>query len=131
MAEITVEDITPAEPAIETVPEVPEAVPEAEPVREPVTIQTSQGEVTFAAAPKKRGRPKGKGETEATESTARRICRAAALCRAPTTDRHRCSATTGLSCIYGHERDAEAGAAKRSLPRSLLWDDRVLKPCLV
>ncbi len=57
MAEITVEDITPAEPAIETVAEAEPVAEVAEPVREPVTIQTSQGEVTFAAAPQKRGRP--------------------------------------------------------------------------
>ncbi len=38
-----------------------EAPPESPPLeRQPVAFQTSQGEVSFAAAPKKRGRPKGK-----------------------------------------------------------------------
>ena len=70
MAEITVEEIDTqppvAEPVAEQVepvePVAPEPVaPEPEP-REPVAFQTSQGEVTFAAAPKKRGRPKGKAK---------------------------------------------------------------------
>ena len=64
MTEITVEDIDTQPPAIaEPVAEVAEPVAEvAEPVREPVAFQTTQGEVTFAAAPKKRGRPKGKAK---------------------------------------------------------------------
>ena len=40
-----------------------EAPPEPPPLeRQPVAFQTSQGEVSFAAAPKKRGRPKGKSK---------------------------------------------------------------------
>ena len=40
-----------------------EAVPPPEPLeRQPVAFQTSEGEVSFAAAPKKRGRPKGKAK---------------------------------------------------------------------
>ena len=40
-----------------------EAPPEPPPLeRQPVAFQTSQGEVSFAAAPKKRGRPKGKAK---------------------------------------------------------------------
>ena len=74
MAEISVENIEPEAPAEapeETPatelpePEQPEpeqpvpAPPELE--RQPVAFQTAQGEeVSFAAAPKKRGRPKGK-----------------------------------------------------------------------
>ena len=39
------------------------APPEPPPLeRQPVAFQTSQGEVSFAAAPKKRGRPKGKAK---------------------------------------------------------------------
>ena len=37
-------------------------VEEAPPEPVPVAFQTSQGEVSFAAAPKKRGRPKGKAK---------------------------------------------------------------------
>ncbi len=39
-----------------------EAPPEPPLERQPVAFQTSQGEVSFAAAPKKRGRPKGKAK---------------------------------------------------------------------
>ena len=68
MTEITVEDIdtqppTVAEPGeqVEQVAEPPEPPPlERQPT---VAFQTSQGEeVSFAAAPKKRGRPKGKAK---------------------------------------------------------------------
>ena len=79
MAEISVENIEPEAPAEapeETPatelpePEQPEpeqpvpAPPELE--RQPVAFQTAQGEeVSFAAAPKKRGRPKGKAKPKA------------------------------------------------------------------
>ena len=39
-----------------------EVPPEPPPLERAVAFQTSQGEVSFAAAPKKRGRPKGKAK---------------------------------------------------------------------
>ena len=71
MTEITVEDIDTQPPAV-----AEPAAQVAEPVAEPsegslerlptVAFQTSQGEeVSFAAAPKKRGRPKGKAKPKA------------------------------------------------------------------
>ena len=70
MAEITVEDIDTEPPAVlepvaQQVVEPPEPPPpEPQLERLPtVAFQTSQGEeVSFAAAPKKRGRPKGKAK---------------------------------------------------------------------
>ena len=46
----------PAEAPTEEIPEPPELE------RQPVAFQTAQGEVSFAAAPKKRGRSKGKAK---------------------------------------------------------------------
>ena len=77
MVEISVENMEPeiappaeAPEAPEVTPELPEpeqpvpAPPELE--RQPVAFQTAQGEeVSFAAAPKKRGRPKGKAKPKA------------------------------------------------------------------
>ena len=73
MAEITVEEIEQppavAEPVAEQVEQVePEQVAPLEPPLErqsTVAFQTSEGEVSFAAAPKKRGRPKGKAKPKA------------------------------------------------------------------
>ena len=70
MAEITVEEIDTHPPVAEPVAEAVEPVAEpVAPVEPPplerqstVAFQTSEGEVTFAAAPKKRGRPKGKAK---------------------------------------------------------------------
>ena len=83
MTEITVENIEEGEPvtgegAPKTFSErliergdgefVEEAPPEPPPLeRQPVAFQTSQGEVAFAAAPKKRGRPKGKAKPKPVE----------------------------------------------------------------
>ena len=73
MAEISVENIEPEAPAEapEETPatELPEpeqpvpAPPELE--RQPVAFQTAQGEEVSFAAPKKRGRPKGKAKPKA------------------------------------------------------------------
>ena len=65
MTEISVENIEPE--IAEPLPEEPQTTPPEEPAtpppeleRQPVAFQTAQGEeVYFAAAPKKRGRPKG------------------------------------------------------------------------
>ena len=71
MAEISVENIEPEAPAeapeeTHATPELPEQLAEPEPERQPVAFQTAQGEeVSFAAAPKKRGRPKGKAKPKA------------------------------------------------------------------
>ena len=72
MAEITVEEIDTQPPVAEPVAEQVEQVePVAAPLEPPlerqstVAFQTSEGEVTFAAAPKKRGRPKGKAKPKA------------------------------------------------------------------
>jgi len=69
MTEITVEDIDTQPPAVlepvaQQVAEPPEPPPEPPLERLPtVAFQTSQGEeVSFAAAPQKRGRPKGKAK---------------------------------------------------------------------
>ena len=76
MTEITVENIEPVtgEGAPQTFSErliergdgdfvePVEAPPEPPPLERAVAFQTSQGEVSFAAAPKKRGRPKGKAK---------------------------------------------------------------------
>ena len=77
MTELTVEniegDIVTGEEAPKTFSErliergdgdfVEEAPPEPPPLeRQPIAFQTSEGEVSFAAAPKKRGRPKGKAK---------------------------------------------------------------------
>ena len=58
MSEITVENLDAPEEAPEEVSAPPEAEPES--VRQPVAFETSAGEVSFEAAPKKRGRPKAK-----------------------------------------------------------------------
>ena len=77
MAEISVENIEPEIAAPAEAPEAPEVTPELpepeQPVpappeleRQPVAFQTAQGEeVSFAAAPKRRGRPKGKAKPKA------------------------------------------------------------------
>jgi hypothetical protein len=70
MTEITVEDIDTEpsavlEPVEQQVAEPPEPPPPEPPLERLPTVafQTSQGEeVSFAAAPKKRGRPKGKAK---------------------------------------------------------------------
>ena len=75
MTEITVENIEGEQGEPVTGEEAPQTfserliergdgdfVEEAPPEPVPVAFQTSQGEVSFAAAPKKRGRPKGKAK---------------------------------------------------------------------